>query len=416
MNKLKSYPSAQQAQPGQINDTGIRPEKELLLCCARTVIDEGTADRIQILLRQAIDWSYLIDNAVHHRVVPLLYLTLRQSYPGIAPKEILQELEHHYRANVRRNLYLTVELIKLIDWLKTSHQIAVIPYKGPALAMIAYGNLSLRQFGDLDILVHQRDYLTIRDLLLAQGYRLAADWGWECSLVDDTRRVCIDLHRGIAPEEFPTHLSFGCLQEHLEAAPVPGGRINTPCPEDMLIMLCIQLTKDAWEGSLRLSKICDIAELLRARPNLNWEAVFKEARKLGCQRMLFLGLSVAHKLLGAPVPESLSRSRAYPHSSALTAHIYQRLILEAGCSYPTQLSRAHFHFKMRERWRDKIYPYYHRCKVLMTPNERDKALLPLLPFLSFFYYGIRPLRLLRDYGLSVVKILRTKWVTWNRRH
>jgi Uncharacterised nucleotidyltransferase len=46
-----------------------------------------------------------------------------------------------------------------------------LPYKGAVLAVSAHGNLALRQFGELDILIRKQDILRARDLLLSHGYR-----------------------------------------------------------------------------------------------------------------------------------------------------------------------------------------------------------------------------------------------------
>jgi hypothetical protein len=58
--------------------TGLRSEDRLLFCCARTTIEEESAGQIKDLLRHEIDWTYLIESAIDHRVVPLLYRSLRQ--------------------------------------------------------------------------------------------------------------------------------------------------------------------------------------------------------------------------------------------------------------------------------------------------------------------------------------------------
>ncbi len=67
------------------------------------------------------------------------------------------------------NILLTHELQKLLA-LFADNDVRAVPYKGPALALQLYGNVALRQFSDLDILVHPRDVLRARDLLLAEGY------------------------------------------------------------------------------------------------------------------------------------------------------------------------------------------------------------------------------------------------------
>ena len=53
-------------------------EEQLLLCCARTRVDESIEQRIKQLIQQKIDWDELIELAVEHQIIPLLYRNLSQ--------------------------------------------------------------------------------------------------------------------------------------------------------------------------------------------------------------------------------------------------------------------------------------------------------------------------------------------------
>src|SRR5205085_1153465 len=75
-----------------------------------------------------------------------------------------------YRANAARAIQLTDALFDLLDRFAKAH-IQAIPFKGPTLAATAYGDLSLRQAGDLDLLVHRSDIVRAADLLEALGHR-----------------------------------------------------------------------------------------------------------------------------------------------------------------------------------------------------------------------------------------------------
>jgi hypothetical protein len=391
----------------RIGPHGIGVEHELLLGLARTCQDERNVNRLRTLLDQTVDWPHLLQLAVHHRVIPLLYQSLQRAFPGLAPANVMQALQQQYMNIAQRNLLLTGALKKLIDFLD-QQGVCAIPYKGPTTALLVYRNLCLRQFGDIDILVDPGDYGLTRELLLAAGYRLHNDWGWECSLVDDSRGICVDLHRGVTPEIFPVRLDFASLLKRLEPLTIAGRDINVLCAEDMLLVLCVQLAKDGWgESALRLSKICDIAELLRTHPRMNWEQVFNEAKRLGCGRMIALGLTVSHQLLDAPVPEAvMSRARAERQSDILARYIYNDLFQDADDRADALLSRENFHFRLRERWRDKLYPHYHAVRLALTPNERDRAVLTLPDSWDVLYYLIRPLRIARDYARLLFKKMR----------
>lgn len=376
----------------------VRLEDELLLYWARTSVDAGTADRITAILQRGIDWRYLVESANHHRVVPLVSRNSLQAADSV-PQWVKDELRQGCAAIVRRNLHLTAELARLIDWLGTTG-IFAIPYKGPLAAIAAYGNICLRQFADLDILVDPRTYLQTRNALLGRGYRLdpQRDFEWECTLTDEARLVSVDLHRSLAPDEFPIALDFKRLQLHLEPVWVAGRNILTPGIEDLLIILCIQLIKDGWgRAPPRLSKVCDIAELLRKHPSINWQRVVDEATVLRCRRMVSVSLIVAHRLLGAPVPPSILSAELVDRLNPLVAHVCYRVLHRTDWNCPTQMSSAKFRFQVRECWRDKIYPTYRRFRSRLHPNERDRAMVTLPPSLSFLYYLIRPIRLVRDH-------------------
>lgn len=308
-----------------------------------------------------------------------------------------------------------IECIKLLE----SHKISVIPYKGPALSVLAYSNVSLRQFSDLDIIVNPNDYLKTLNLFLEKGYSLKANYEWECSLIDNHYGICVDLHREITPERFPVRLDFQAIEQRLVTLQIGSGQIMTFCPEDMLIILCIQLAKDGWGhryNPIRLSKICDLAELIQTHSNMNWKRIFKEAKKLGCQRMLLVGLSIVHIIFGIPIPKLSPRLlRSLNKLDILTNDIYNKIIHQSSVDYYTEpLSMESFHFKIRERWRDKLYPYYYDFKLRLIPNERDRELVSLPESLDVLYYVVRPIRLMRDYGRLLLKIMNEKCFTWKR--
>jgi hypothetical protein len=192
-------------------------------------------------------------------------------------------------------------------------------------------------------------------------------------------------------------------------------------PEDLLIVLCVQASKDTWEALSKplksrydsLLKICDIAELLQVRPGMDWGRVLADTKRLEAQRMLFFGLRVASELLGTALPQEL-RSRVQAHStiSMLTAHIRAQLFDEADEIATTSLTPARFHFAIRERWQDKVFPYLHASALLTVPSEKDRLFLQLPGCLTFLYYVIRPLRAVREYGLRPFFQRLKRWLVW----
>jgi hypothetical protein len=392
----------------RIGPLGICAEEELLLCCARTSRDDQVVERIHTLLKNhAIDWPFVLERAAHHRVIPVVHASLRQIGGGLVPQQYLSELWRYRSAIARRNLFLTAELTDLFNLFK-DREIPAIPFKGPLTALLAYGSLSLRQFGDLDILVDPHDYSRSRDALLTHGFRLTKNFDWQSTFVDSSGRVPVDLHRALAPLRFPFGVRARHLEDRLQTLRIGDCEVRTLGIEDTLIVLCIQLARDGLSmesAPLRLGKICDIAELLRTQPRIDWKFVRAEARRLGCRRIVALGLSVATELAGAPVPAAAPiDSRDLGALQSVKGHIYyNRLYTSARCARPEPLSADRFHFLAREHWRDKIYPLYCSLRARLTPNEKDHALLALPKALEFLYYGVKPLRVAKDRLSSFVE-------------
>lgn len=384
-----------------------RPEDELLLACARTAADAETAGRIGALLRQRLDWSYVLRMAQRHAVVALLYGQLHGAEAGLVPADVLLAIKEAYRAGAQQSLGLTGELLRLLD-LFAAHGVGAIPLKGPAVAAMAYGSPGLRRFVDLDILVRREDVLRAKALLLAHGYRsdlpvaerheqiyLRTHYVYEFERDDGAVRL--ELHYRLRPRYFAFGLDAAQLWDRLEPIAIAGREVRGLSAEDTLLFLCAHGANHWWE---RLSWICDLAELIRRRPQLDWETVQRRAQALGGERMLLLGLLLARDLLGAPIPATIGlRVRADRVIVSLARQVRARLFLEPEHG-PGLFAGALFHLRARERRRDRLR-YCLRLATVTTAE--DWALLPLPASLSFVYSVIRPFRLVGAYGLRPLR-------------
>lgn len=391
----------------------MRPEVELLLCCARTCMNSETTERIKTLLQEDIDWEYLIQTARSHGVIPLLYWNLNTNCPEAVPETRLAQLREYFHINARRSLFLTGELLKVLN-LFERHGIRAIPYKGSVLAAYAYGKLELRQFCDLDILIHKRDILSTKNLLISQGYHLKRQLNWECQFVHEDSRVNVDLHWGITQRERPFPVDFERLWSRLEPISLAGTKVLNLQPEDLVIILCVQVTKDCWqwqEQLVKLAKICDIAEVIRVHQEMDWNRVMEQAALLGSERMLFFGLLLARDVVGCTIPEEISqRMQANPVVKALALAVCERLF-KADYSSGTNprppkyldTEKNLFYFRVRERLRDKVPYFLHLVNIAIAPTPADREFLPLPSSLCFLYYLIRPIRTIGKYGFRPLK-------------
>lgn len=267
----------------------------------------------------------------------------------------------------------------------------------------------MRQFCDIDILVRQSDLLKAKDLLLSQGYQTEfplsgtreRDYLKSCQdhhyhFVHPDTEVLVELHWEITPKSISFPMAPQDLWERVEGRSLAGQEIRTFLPEELLLIICVHGAKHCWA---RLLWVCDVAQLIEVTRGMDWQRVMKLAERLGCERMLFLGLYLAQTLAGASIPAHIQpRIQADSLVKSLARQVFKKLFQQSP-HHP--MAELLFHLQLRERQRDRIRDCLH---FAFNPSAVDWALLPLPPCLSFFYYLLRPVRLLRDYRLNTRKI------------
>ena len=378
------------------------PEFELLLCCARREMDSPARERLLRLLQQPLDWPSLLKRAGHHGVIPLLSHNLKSAFPGLIPAAVLEQFENYALAIAGRNLFMTHELVKILD-LFQAHGIPAIPFKGPSLALYAYGKLSYRSFVDLDILVERKDFSRAKGILLDLGYR--GDFSLappqeerflrthhEYPMVRKDGKVQVELQWGVTPRDFSFLFPMEPLWGRLREMDFEGRKILAFAPADLLLALCLHGAEHCWE---RLIWVCDLAEMMRTNRGMDWEGLIGGTNRLGCSRILLLGLFLARELLEANLPEPVwNLCLADESLKKLAVDVEERLRSKEARS-PSLFERSRFYLKVSERRRDKVlFP----LRLASTPTVEDWQVLSLPPALSFLYYFIHPLRILGKYG------------------
>jgi hypothetical protein len=348
-------------------------------------------------------------------VLPLLYRNLKATCREAVPESILLQLRDHFADNARRNLFLTGQLLRIVRLLEAK-QIPVLPFKGPILASLVYGDLSLRTFWDLDVLVRTQDVLKAKDWLISEGYRqynqytsaqekvyLRSPNGKDFRFVRDDGGVIVELHWRLACS-FLFRLEPEQLWKDLTRVPFVGETVLSFSPEALLLILCVHGAKHYWQ---RLEWVCDVAELIRSRPELDWNAAIQNARQLGSERLLLLGLFLANDLLEAPLPEWVRQQILGDRQVGLLAAKVRNWLFRSADDSPGFFERHAYQLKMKEGLRDlvrlRIHYWFHYLGIYLTPTARDRAVLTLPAFLSFIYYLIRPIRLAREYALHPLK-------------
>ena len=371
---------------------------ELLLCCARTNANDRFVARLRELAVTEIDWQYFFQLARRHSVVPLVHLQLDRHASDLVPPEILATLKKHHRENVARNTILTAELCRLLARFAGSG-IDAIPYKGPVLAQFAYGNLALRRFIDLDVIVRKTDVLKAREILLGEGYTPAKSLSLSqqelllrtqhnLQFSRDNHRLIVELHWDVAPHLFASSVNTDRLWQELITIDLNGTSVKTFSAADLLFSLCVHGSRHLWE---RLAWICDIAELI-SRHAIDWTTLLKRADAADSERMFLLGPYLAKRLLDAPLPqEIMQRCASDPRLESLAENIVEHLF--NGTTHVPATSREIFKYNLGVRKTLSARARY--LLYMLHPTDGDLASHSLPASLNFAYYLTRPFRLFR---------------------
>ena len=230
------------------------PEKQLLVSGARTRMVPEIAERIREITAGPLDWDFALSEATENSVGPLLEMNLRAVVPGATPAAAMERLKIACRANTVRCLFLAAELHKILELFRTAG-IGAIPYKGPVLAEQAYGNLTLRDFDDLDIILPQRDLEKAHEMMLGLGYQARFPWilpkdsrtalvPGEYNYRDEKRRAVVELHTELTLRHFPVVPDIDRFAQRMVKVMVAGQEVPTLAPEDLLSALCVHGSKD----------------------------------------------------------------------------------------------------------------------------------------------------------------------------
>ncbi len=283
----------------------MTPEDKFLLAGARNFMDEEGRRKFASFLSGPLDWPEVERKAIHHGIAPLLYFNLRDNnirHP--LPDGALNRLQTAFYRTGLDNIARYEELVRILERLEQSG-VEVAAVKGAALAWTVYPDAALRQMEDTDFIGPASGSATFKRVLESCGYSLTSRYSEFIILrVEDYQNRENGLRLEVS--YFPEKLIKRVWSErtYLET---PEARVPTLGCEDHLIFLCGHtITHLIAEKFNYLLWLCDINELIRwAGDRLDWELLLNRAKRFRMRHMVYLALSLSHRLLDTPVPRDV---------------------------------------------------------------------------------------------------------------
>ena len=393
---------------------GKQREIELLLRSGRREINSESQERIRHLAECEIDWEYFLAQGFRHRLVSILYLNLKEILASVLPTDAFEELKAHVVSNTQRNLLLSVDLLKVLNAFG-DRDIKAVPFKGPVLAEAIYGDCGLREFGDLDILVYEQDIASAFDLLESLEFQpeirlrredlnAFARSNTSLPFIKEKDGVNLDVHWELTKRYVPCPFDLPAFDDRLEPGTLAGREVPILSSEDLLLYLCVHGALHVWNT---IDSIFCVGELVKCKPDMDWDRIESRAGEMQCFRMTLLGLVLAHELAGTELPHSIRKSiQVDPKISKLTGPLYKSLFNDDdlnGLPESTISSKFDFfHLKVRDSLVDRVR---YAFRLMTSPSREEWRLFNLHGSLSNLHFIIRPVRLLVMLGLSLMRRL-----------
>jgi hypothetical protein len=397
----------------------LQPEAELLLLCAAPNRTSGDDKRLRELIDTGLNWDHTIKSAQNHRIIPLLYRSLATASHDLVPDAIMEKLRKGSLLNTMRNLALSRELIDVLDKLE-DNGITSMPFKGPIMAQSAYGDISLRQFDDLDILVPPAKIAEVDELLSSMGYQeedqkrnkvskaqaaAMQKYQHHHHFYSPTSKAHIEVHWTLSPELYSLHQDTANLWKRSELVDLEDRKIMGLSCEDTLVLICDHAARHQWN---RLSWLCDVSMVL-ANKALDWEIAMDQAAEWRSKKALFLGLFLAEDMLGAPLPYDVAEKVMIDRAvKDLASHAVDQLFPNGMASQDLASDHAIqniqdqlFYIRSRDGFFDRARLH---LRLASKPTVEDWDALPLPDQFFFLYHLVRPVRQACSY--------RTKIFSW----
>ena len=273
------------------------------------------------------------------------------------------------------------------------------------LAHQLYGDIGLREFGDLDLLVQFSDLGRVTDILLRMGYRRQDPLEGKRAgasrrstihevFIPDRASPAVEIHWDILPRYYSIPLDLRSLWKRRSSFLIAGRKMPCFAPEDLFLILCLHAWKHQYE---RLVWLVDLAMMAERNSGFDWGRLAEQAGRWRIQRIWSLSFSLLKELLDVRSVCKADAPSSSPPLRRAASYVRERALHRAEGEKPPKREEVPYCLLTRECWRDRLHYLLRLVWVWVTPTRHEWSSIPLTDRFFFLYYLVRPIRLAGRY-------------------
>ena len=339
-----------------------------------------------------------------HRIRPIVYRVLLETN---IPAQIKEQLKNELHAITLHNFAIAQENQRIVNRLN-AHDIAAIPYKGVAFSKEFYGDISMRESSDIDLIIDKEKVTNAIQLFEEDGFSVSyfqlPPNGNESYYIEN-KDLCFDkkteqynwhieLHWMITHPNYGAPLSLNTFQLNRKQT----GENILSQQEHLRATLLHHMVHDGIEYIKTLLDLTQAIISIRKSENSNQLSTHLKSLNHhyytpSIGRAIELLFGVDTKELGACTQRDgiIAQSIvSYNLSSTIGKYKRHKIVSLLQHYLRTSANRARFIKDKKERARF-LWKYWTN---VIQPQPGDKAAIKLPFLLSWLYFFIRPFRIL----------------------
>jgi hypothetical protein len=326
----------------------------------------------------------------HHKLIPHLYPVLTNRCENVSEAiraQFRQSLQQHHL----HILKLSGELARLSKSF-AANDLPWLSVKGPALSLLLYGDIAMRQSGDLDILVDEKDLTRAQQLLKDAGYYTTSNdqafnkrqlahyrkYDSNYSWVHPAKNIHVELHWQLIPDEGAddrTNRLRNRTDIMVGNHPIPTLRRTT-----YVLYLCRHGSAHLW---FRLFWLWDVAFIFRHLHENECRELIPLIRQLRLEKIFAQAAYLSQQIFGVSPPSAFAQRTC---SNRILTPAF-RYILTNSTNTATRRLWCEYIYQLRLQ---SGLRYWWALSALRWNNPRDWETIRLPEALFFLYYVIKP--------------------------